>query len=235
MPTDITHNTHKTNAGQPRGAVLMFTLVILLLMALLGAAVFVSTTTEVQTTRNSYQGRDTFNKADAAARLGVLFSRSLLNPSAGTPYDLVRGGSSGSGRPPFEIVLMSGLTLDNLSRVTMPTTVEDIRERYLRAAAADGHDEPMLTLNYGGQVVGTVAVDLNQQEAIEGTRGGSVQDMDYDENNGNMTIIYLVVAADGRMPWGTGGGADEDKANYFTGEAMATHSIINTIYRQVMP
>ena len=220
------------DANHPRGTVMVFTMIILVLMALLGAALFLNTNAEVRITQNTYQGRSTFSKADAVARLGVLFSRSALTPSAGAVGDYLSVKASGTKRPPFEVDLVKyNLASDDFNQLIKPTTIDDIRDRYLRAAGAAGYPDPTATLRYGDQVVGTVTVDVNLEEPIP--QGSSLQEGNYDQDSGSVTVVYLIVAADGRLLRGAAD-QDEDAGNYFSDNLQATHSIVNVIFREVL-
>lgn len=221
------------DAKHPQGTVLVFTLIILALMAILGAALFLNTNAEVRITQNTYQGRATFSKADAMARLGVLFSRTALTPVAGSIGEYLAAGSGGGTRPPFEVELVNdNLSFDDLNLLTGKTTIDNIRDRYLRATGADGYPQPIATLRYGGQIVGTVTVDVNMEETTP--PGSSDREGGYNPDTGSVTVVYLIVAADGRLLKSAEVNA-EDAGNYFSDDLMSTHSIINVIFREVLP
>jgi Tfp pilus assembly protein PilX len=210
--------------AHPRGMVLMFTLVIMLLMSLMGAAVMMNTRTELNISHNTYMGRDAFAKADATARIGVQLARALLYPGAGAPGDYVTTTGNGSL---FTVEIEPGFTLSELQELGENESIEKIQERYLRAGAAE---TPHLTIKYGGQVVGTAAVSISS--ASSQAAGGSQGQHTYDGASGTTTKVYLIVSSDGRIPSKNSAG---DAGKYYGGQSEATHSIVTTIFQEIMP
>ena len=230
---------------QPRGSVLLFTLVILVLLGLMGASLMMNTRTELSVTQSTYLGRDAFAKADYTARLALFLGRALLNQTAGDPCDFLTSTSGPAGRPGFTVRIGANITCSNSGGSTdltqdlirqeseMPT-LEDIADRYLQAtgsANAPGttfHYKPHLTVLYGGQVVGTAALTMYYSGISD--PGGSQGDDFYGSQGENSVRVYLVVSADGRLPRAPG----EDSANFYSGGRTSTRSIVTAVYREIV-
>ena len=230
----------------PSGSVLVFTLVILILLGLMGASLMVNTRTELRVSHNTYLGRDAFSKADLTARLTLFVGRSLLNGSAGPICDILSAlASPPAGRPTYEIRLgsttictsasgLTDLTQESITRSDENLTIQDILDRYLQAtasASAPGSafsDPPQVTVLQGGQVVGTAALALYYNNL--GNEGGGIGDEGYGGQGENSIRVYLVVSANGRLPLEAG----VDAANFYGGGSPATHSIVTTVYREII-
>jgi|GEM_PF-6680059 len=220
-------------AGYRRGSVLIFTLVILLLMTLMGAALLVNSRTELQISGTTAKGRDAFTKADATARVALMFTRAYLHPTAGNPRDYLNADKTGQGgRKPFEIIPDADLnSMDDLQVLKGSITVDEIKERYLQITDATG--VPHFQITYGedkdknGVVVGTAYVGLAHSGSTAG--GGSIGERDYGAADAGYSITaFLVVSAQGRVEEGENKGfIDEDRAG--------VHSIVTTIFREVLP
>lgn len=220
-------------AVHPRGSVLVYTIVVLLLMTLMGAALMVNSRTELQISSSTFQGRDAFTKADATAQVALLFTRAYLHPTAGDPRDYLNSEKSGeAGRKPFEVHPDDFLqSLEDLQSIKDSITVDEIRERYLRITEAK--DTPHLKLTYGedssdqGSVVGTSFVGLAYNSSPTG--GGSIGERDYSAPDSGFGIIaFFVVSSQGRVAQG------ENKGYIEEGQAGA-HSIVTSIFREVLP
>lgn len=229
-------------AGHPRGSVLLYTFVILMLMTLMGAALMVNSRTELQISGSTAQGRDSFTKADATARVALLLARALLHPSAGNARDYLNNSKTGqAGQEPFEVTLDNSVqTYSDLQKLTGSVTVEQIKERYLRVTEADGQGaKAHLTLTYGGQVVGTAFMGLassipNEYDSnayssggYASTGGGSIGDRTYDDVNNYVLKAYLVISSMGRL-------TNDDAA--FTEEGhTGVYSVITSVFREIIP
>ena len=222
----------------PRGSVLMFTLVILVLLGLMGVSLMRNTRTELTVSQNTYQGRDAFAKADSTAHLALFLGRTLLNASAGLPCDIINDEDQMAGRPKFEVRIgTDGLCGDfNLTAIQqtgeMPT-IEDILNRYLQATASSNDPSsplfPHLRVLYGEQVVGSAALSLYSTSPTD--PGSSLGDSGYGSQGEHSIKVYLVVSSNGRLPRAPG----VDAGNYFDdGIRGATHSIITAIYRELI-
>lgn len=226
----------------PRGAVLIYTIVILLLMTLMGAALMVNSRTELQISSNTAQGRDAFTKADASARVGLLLGRAFLHPSSGDPGDYLDNSKTGNaGNKAFKVALDPAIkTESHLQQIAGAITLEQIRERYLSVTEADM--EPNLTLQYGDRMVGNAFIGLaknipdlfDEGQASAGgyplTGGGTLGDGSYNVGgSGESNIkVYLVISSLGRVP-------QEDGKTFYDETYPSTHSIVSTIYREIMP
>lgn len=217
------------SSRHPRGSVLIYTFIVLLLMTLMGAALMVNSRTELSMSGSTVQGRDAFAKGDATARVALLIGRAYLQPTAGNPWDYVNvGGVEKAGRQAFDIIAdssLSGLSIRNLAPVEVNPTVQDILTRYLRVTEAQGR--PHMTVTYGTEVVGTAFINLvfNGRD----TGGGSIGERDYSSPDSGYSITtYFVITSQGRLPKEAGKG-------YITEEQAGTHSIVSTIFREVLP
>lgn len=224
--------------GQPRGAVLLYTFFVLLLMTLMGAALMVNSNTELRISGSTAQGRDAFTKGDASARVALLLARPFLQPAAGDPFEYLNATKSGqAGQKPFEVILDPGLrSYTDLQQVGGSITETQIRERYLRVTGSD--DDAHITLKYGDETVGTavIGVAVNQpgefvagqpspgSEASGG--GGSIGDEPYSSNDSHIKV-HFVISAQGRLP-------SEDNKSYLEEEQAGIHSIITSIFRELI-
>lgn len=206
------------DSKHPRGSVLLFTLVTLALLALMGFALVGTAITEVGISGSTNQGRQAFTRADATARLAILLARPILQPNAGGP-DQYLNDNSPNGRPPFEIVLNNFTSTDSIPKVD-GISLEEIKTRYL--AATEANAGPQITLKHGGEVVGTAYITRYEAPAPNGEEEKS------DNNRGN--LVYLIISANGRLP--RGGGADP--GNYYDGSQDTKHTIVSTIYRDMV-
>lgn len=230
--------------GQPRGTVLMYTFVILMLMTLMGSALMVNSRTELQITGSTVQGRDAFTKADATAQLGLLAARAIMQPTAGDVRDMLDNTKSGDiGQKEFEVEINSDLyTSNHFQSIKDLVTVDDIRERYLRVTEGDSSNEPHLILKYGGDQVGTAYIGLAVRVPAEaGTSpdgynplnyavagSGSLEDGHYGSDTGTNPPVFLVVSSQGRRP--------KDAGSTYYDEAQAgINSVITLIFREILP
>ena len=230
----------------PRGSVLMFTLVILVLLGLMGVSLMRNTRTELTVSQNTYQGRDAFAKADSTARLALFLGRTLLNASAGRPCEVVNNDSppAGFGRPEFRVRIgkdvennndteqnspCEGFTLMEIQQTGEMPTIDDILERYLQATSSSDAPPPHIQILYNGQVVGSAAVSLYSTSPSD--PGGSLGDSGYGSQGEHSIKVYLVVSSNGRLPRTPG----EDAGNFYDDGAQgATHSIVTAIYREII-
>lgn len=222
----------------PRGAVLLYTFCVLLLMTLMGAALMVNSRTELQISGSTAQGRDAFTKGDASARVALLLARPFLQPAAGSSFEYLNTTKSGeAGLKPFEVKLDKNLkSYNDLQQIAGSITVDEIRDRYLRVIGDD--DDAHVSVSYGNDVVGTafigVAVntpgEYNSNNSSPGgfasTGGGSIGDDPYSSNDSHIKVHY-VISAQGRLP------GDGNKG-YLEEERAGIHSIITSIFREMI-
>ena len=206
---------------QPRGFILIVSLFVLMLLGLMGFALLANTRTELSITGETTQSRQAFAKADATAQLSVLLVRPLFQTSAGVPDDYITNLDMGD-RPPFEITLTNFQISTDLDRVEDSLTEEEIRRRYLMATDADlsavaADLRPQVTLAHEGEVVGNAYVTYYVPDTQ--TQG----ERDYMD-------VYFIISSDGRLPVGGGG----DPGNYYEGSQETKHSIVTTIYKDIL-
>lgn len=222
-------------ADQPRGSVLIYTIVVLLLMTLMGAALMVNSRTELQISGYTAQGRDAFTKADATARVALLVGRAFLHPVSGDPRHYRDVSDSGkAGKKPFDLIVDDGLQgFNDFQQVDRSFSVQDIADRYLTVTEAQGKQTPHILLTYGLDnknkkvVVGTSYISL----AFNGTDtgGGSIGERDYSAPNAGYSIrAFFVISSQGRVP------QDADNEGYLEEKFPGTHSIITTIFREII-
>lgn len=222
-------------AGQPRGSVLVYTIVVLLLMTLMGAALMVNSRTELQISGYTAQGRDAFTKADATARVALLVGRAFLHPVSGDPRHYRSVSKSGeAGKKAFDVIVDNGLQgFNDFQKIDRSLSVQDIADRYLTVTEAQGKDKPHIILTYGlddknnGVVVGTSYISL----AFNGTDtgGGSIGERDYSAPDAGYFIrAYFVISSQGRVP------QDSDNKGYLDEKFPGTHSIVTSIFREII-
>lgn len=239
----------KIDDKHPRGTVLAFTLIALVLMGLLGTALIVNTQSELEISMQTSFGRDTFNKADSVATISVLAARALVDgETAGDPSDLISAGQSSGSRPPFKVELMTDFSESKLLQIQKTPTIDEIKERYLIATFAE-ESKPdsdqdktkfphvrLVTPDKNSSkdiILATAAIAIDISELAQqgtSTAGYSNQDNTYDDSGGNAIRIFIVVSANGR----TIGGRGSHDSNYFGGSGVSNHSIVTTIYQAII-
>ena len=225
----------------PRGSVLLFTLVILVLLGLMGFSIMLNTRSELTISQTTYQGRDAFARADSTARLALFMGRVLLRPSAGEPCDILNNSGSAFKVEVGDDGLCAGFSLSNIQEDWgKPPTMEDVLKRYSRATKGSGGLPPIVIKHdhgFGDQVVGTAAIAIYRPTPSEDP-GGSLGDSGYGSQGEHSFSVYLVVSADGRLSRLKG----DDAGNYYgdyddAGQLLdeqPTHSIITAIYRELI-
>ena len=239
MTLDIRKKEH------PHGSILMFTLIIMLLLGLMGAAIMLNTRTELNVSANTTQGRAAFSRADMGTGVATLISRVLLSPVLGSVEDLLQsdGGQTVSGRV---------LTVDNIQsketdfnpatmlnlakgRVTPANSGQwgynEFQSRYAQMGSATGeaNDSDVsphfsLTLRQGGQVAGTAVVTIDPGSGVQ--KGMTLGGSNYGTSDGTSFRMVLVVSVNGRELK-----SDSDKSAY-SGEEPddAPHSVLTSMY-----
>lgn len=210
---------------QPQGFILIISLFILVLLGLMGFALLANTRTEISITGATAQGRQAFTRADATARLAVLLARPLFQTGAGIPSDYIVNEAVGD-RPPFEVSLNNFALSADLDKVGGSLTDDEILRRYLTAtdaaqASASPDLTPQVVLSHDGEVIGSAYVSFYVPQPL--TQGES----SYSDSG---MLLYLIVSADGRLPLGGG----SDPGNYYQGTQETKHSIVTTIYRDLL-
>ena len=233
----------------PRGSVLVFTLVIMLLLALMGAAIMLNTRTEMSVAGNTTLGRAAFNRADMGAGVATLIARVLLSPTLGSVEQLLQdqGGDSVAGRV---------LTVDNIRSKELdfdparlirqargrepagpggPWDYHEFQSRYAQMGLDAGDIDKAdlgphfsLTLRQGGQVAGTAVVTVDPGSGVQTgmTLGGS----HYGGGDGDSLRLLLVVSVNGRAP------SENSAQNAYSGEspADAPHSVLTTMFLETV-
>ena len=237
-------------AGEhPRGSILMLTLVVLLLMSLMGAAILANTRTELVISANTTGGRDAFTRADTAARVATLMARLLAHEfELGSPKQVLNNSS------PLTVIYDD----DHFSFAKLLAASDDFNyaKRYLSAASrtdlSDSADKadlrPHLVFRQDGKVVSTATVAMDYGEAL--TDGCSLGQTGYDTSGGLSVRVVLAVTVNGRPPYdGPAAGGAESSAekakrdNYGTydrdgasaGEEAndVPHSVVTTLFREM--
>gem|GEM_PF-4369179 len=212
---------------QPRGFVLLFTMVILVLLGIMGFSIMASTRTELSVSHDIRLGRGAFQQADLTLRAGLMAALARINDEL-DPCDVFRSLSGPpSDRPAYEVRFGSspscgtgsGSSATDLTvpRIDAPT-LQHILNGYLQALETTAF-EPQIRVFYGGQEVGTASVVQHIDNDAAGSSTGDA----------GSVPVYLVVRANGRLPRVAG-----EDTNYFEAESGATHSIIMGVYRYLM-
>ena len=217
----------------PEGSVLLFALVVMMLMGLMAGAIFMNTRSELTISGNTKMGRDAFTNADSTARVALLLARVYVQPSGGHPRDYLAAPLNDDGpfqcsnedtdEHPFTVCIHR----NNFVMAKMPEPAgkgleEDIRNRYLAAAAANS---PHVILKHNGRIVGTAAVAIDEG-GLKGSNGGG----NYGDLNGPSEQAVVMVTAIGRVPLGS----DGKGADYYTGNVDSPHSVVTVIYREAV-
>jgi Tfp pilus assembly protein FimT len=240
--------------NHPRGSVLLFTLVVLALMVLMGAAIMANTRTELNITSDNAVGQEAFNRADSTLTIALMLTRQLSKEF--TPGE-IRSTLPTGGPYWVETADDNGFDKAKLREIGQETTIQSIKDRYLSATYASNpdhktadkvNDEPFIRvysnrvgLDGSGKKVtrkelmgtATAAVSNSNPMGSEGV-GASVGESKGDPSDGANIKMYYVVTADGRASRGKQG-ADADQNNYYNGGrsrdgSLATHSVITTIF-----
>lgn len=232
----------------PKGSVLMFALVIMLLMGLAGTAIFMNTRNEMVISDSVNSSRNAFAGTDAAAQIATAMGRVVLSPELPLS-DFLAGNANATGsdpRHPLKVVV-------NDAKFNQAALAEagayDYGQRYLEAASWDGRTangndlSPHLVFTTpvqgasGGNVDATVATasfsmavvnPLSSQNA-----GGSRGQPGYDSTGGSgRTQVYMTVTVNGR-PLDAAAPAPAEAAAFDGGSGEGPYSIITTIFREL--
>ena len=233
----------------PRGSVLMLTLVILLLMSLMGAAILSSTRTELAVAANTASGRDAFTRADSASRVATLLARLLAHEfELGSPKQVLNDSSP--------LTVSYDESHFNFSSLLAASEDFDYARRYLSAASRtdlsgspDKRDlRPHLIFRQDGRVVSTATVAMDYGEAL--TDGYSLGQTSYDTSGGLSVKVVLAVTVNGRPPYdgppasGSESAAEKAKRDNYgaydsdgrpSGQAAndVPHSVVTTLFREM--
>lgn len=224
----------------PQGMVLLFVLGVLALLMILAATIFMTTQDEVQVSAENFTSREAFTKADLTSRVGVYLARTTLYGSPGEISETLAGGGV-AGRPEFVVNVRPNFGTNDFLEIGDKVTNEQILERYVLAADASPSAKPHVEVYYQydnntskRQLIGTAAVAIGTG-ASDGL--GSQGEGQYDQiaTGGYSVRAFLVVSANGRVPYRTKDSTlPVDPSNYFTGAGNAKHSIVTTIYQEIM-
>ena len=243
----MTLNGNKEAGGRqhPRGSVLVFALVIMLLLGLMGAAIMLNTRTEMSVAGNTTQGRAAFSRADMGTGVATLIARVLLSPTLGSVEQLFQnsGGDTVAGRVLTVDNIQSKesdfnpATLLNLAKGNISSNQEgqwdynEFQSRYAQMGldAVDIEKENLsphfsLTLRQDGQVAGTAVVTVDPGSGVQ--RGMTLGGSNYGTSDGASYRLVLVVSVNGRAP------AEVSTKRAYSGEspADAPHSVLTTMY-----
>lgn len=223
-------------AVHPKGTVLIFTLVILLLVGLMGAAILLNTRTELNISHNTSVGRDAFSRADMTARIATLMGRVLLHPELGSAQALFSGADSSDDNTLivqfndtwFNTAAMKEEAMDDYDPVKRYVRAS----RFLEGSSGDefSADTPQLVFREkgSGKIVSTASISMDYGEAVQdgmSLDSGSF----YDSSSGSTIRVVLTVTVSGHPPVaGTSGNA------YDGGSSDLPHSVITTIFREIM-
>lgn len=172
--------------GPARGTVLMFTLAVLLLLSLMGAALLLSARGGPENFGDAGREREALNLADSAAGLSVFFTRLLLNPALGDAEDYLS-----PGQVPFSLTFSETFSLEGL--LLAAGEGEEPLKRYLRTwnGPEDPADQrPHIFFWREGELAATAVVDLDGREAV--SAGMSLAETDYGDNGGRAVVTAAI-------------------------------------------
>ena len=256
--------TPALKSEHPRGMVLIFVLCILAILAVLCTSIFLSTRDELQVSADNSVSRDAFTKADLTARLAVFLSRTSLYGSPGETSDSLKSGAiSGRPEFEIELADNFSTSVfqqagdqmtDSLIRQRYiwaasghPQSTRPEKDPEHPNSTKDVKAIPHVAIyaKYGGeegggsqrQLVGTAVVAYGTSKK---TSGGSQGEGSYKTGSGGAYArVFLIITADGRVPAGPKDKSGQanlpvDPSNYFLGDDFARHSIVTTIYQEIL-
>ena len=244
-------------SAHPRGMILAFTLIILLLVSMMGMAILMNSRTELSISANTAQGREAFSQADTAARIAVLMTRVMFNSGdfGNNLSQVETNADDGLYRQPmFAEYSNDFFNLANLRNESANNF--DFRRRYIRAGSwvgrgadrrDDGDDrqytyEPHLVFRApekgqardAAPVVATASVSM----FVEIDRGGSLGIDNYGDSGVSLSL-YTTVSVNGRAiprytPQGQSQGDNASEA--FDSEDSTRdepHSVVTILFREM--
>ena len=222
-------------ASHPRGTVLIFTLVILLLMAMMGTAIMLNTRTELSISYNTNVGRDAFNRADMTARIATLMGRVLLHPELGEPKAIFDGASGGG-----DSALTVELDRNWFNKAAFREKAMDdydamerylLTSRFLEGSSGDefSKDTPQLVFRQkSGEIISTAALSMDYGDVVQ--PGMSLDSGNaYDPSGGSSVRVVLLVTVSGHPPV-----ANKADNAYSGGNSDLPYSVITTIFREII-
>ncbi len=226
----------------PQGMILVVTIVALLLIALMGAAIILNTSVEMNTASNTVSGREAFSRADSAIQVTTHLTDIMQNPDLGEVTDALNNSAS------LYTVAINKNTFNYTDLIT-DMNRSSVNQRYLRAGRAapgSGGEAPDLIFREAANnaVVATAMVsrDFDFLEGGDdlswaaGHTTGATSGIVDTPGSGDGTIKtenYLVTAT-GRTPSSRSGdffGSDEAGA---TEPVFGPNSVITAILRLVI-
>ncbi len=233
----------------PSGMVLVLTLVILMLIAMMGAAVLLNSRTELSITSNTTIGREAFSRADSAIEVTTLMSRVLINQELGDMDQLQP--RDGSNNYTSAMWVERQPSFDKMTLRSETDVDPGYQRRYIRAGSWAGRtDMDSSSLYYkphlvfktksGGDdmVVATASVSMDfpgdDAAGLGGavTPGKSLGQRDYDQS-GNITV-NLLASVNGRAPGRELGGDKEGAFDSKDSKVDEPHSVVTVIFREVL-
>lgn len=227
------------DSKHPQGMVLAFTLVILALLAVLGISLFLSTKDEYDITVSNTMSRTAFTNADLTNRIATFLARTSLISSAGKPEDsLATGGID--GRPRFLVNMATYFGPNffyNLGEVVTKARITDLYEGALGSDETGKRNFVTIQYQYGegaevkNYTVGSASIGLGTPRPDDPS--GSIADGEYDQLRSGSTVVYLVVAADGRA-YEMSDGSEAAKSRYLSGDRSGKHSVVVSIFQNYL-
>ncbi|MDR1041667.1 MAG: hypothetical protein LBR80_16195 [Deltaproteobacteria bacterium] len=130
--------------GVKSGLVLAFTLVVLVLMAIMGVVILSNTRTELNITANNRLGREAFNSADATASMATFLAVTAIRVSTEPIDDSITSGASMSPSPRYPLYICFP-NKDNSSDNTAPG---DLDRKLTRGNLVDESKNRPANFNY---------------------------------------------------------------------------------------
>lgn len=236
----------------PQGMILVVTIVALLLIALMGAAIMLNTSVEMNTASNTVTGRDAFTRADSSMQVAALLTTAVQHPELGVPLDWLNNDQSRYAIGADDL----GSSFNYTDLVT-GLDRSSINQRYIRAGRAnegDADEQPDLTFRDATTkaIVATSVISrdfdfLSGGESsafsagfMAGTSVGTSE-----ANNtggGSQKVENFLITSAGRTPstksadfFGSDKKPDEESAeDKAKEEVFGPNSIITVVYRTVI-
>ncbi|MDR1036124.1 MAG: hypothetical protein LBT40_06025 [Deltaproteobacteria bacterium] len=212
--------------GAKSGLILAFALGVLVLMALMGIVILSNTRTEMNITANSRLGRESFNSADAMARVATFLTLAMLNQVGHNIDDVITSSTASLSPPPRYPLYVCLKSKFNYEDITHEATNYDYVKRYTETGAGSLAADPHITFELGpcgsgARVIATAVVNLDTTDIISSGMSLSTGDPN-DSSGGQKTQVGIVISVNAKTYEAASRGADDP------------NSIITVMYRSYM-
>lgn len=191
----------------------MFTLAVLLLLSLMGAAILLSTGSGPRFS-DTVKEREAFLRAGSAVNIAAAVTRVILNPEMGDPRDFLAQAL------PYKVTLSDDFNLAFL--LGEAENGADSQQYYLRAwGRPEGGRErgPQIFFWQGQELIATASVAVERLAPVPA--GMSLAETGYDLSGESGSRLMILVTVNGQSLLADARGPE------------AAHSLISAIFREV--